>query len=77
MRICSACGREYDPSTLTARERQVISLVAQGYANKEVGQRLGISRETVNNHMSNIADKLGARNRTHAAMMCAERGLLA
>ena len=57
---------------LTARELGVLSLVADGEANKEVAVNLGISERTVKNHMANILDKLGARSRAHAVRLAVE-----
>lgn len=60
----------FDPSLarLTEREAGVLRLVACGYSNKEVGRVLGISDGTVKNHMSDILQKLDARDRTHAVL---------
>jgi DNA-binding NarL/FixJ family response regulator len=55
------------PDALTAREREVMSLVAQGLPNKLVARRLVISEKTVKNHIRAIYEKLGAGNRTEAA----------
>ena len=51
---------------LSQREMEVFRLVAEGHANREVGQRLFISEKTVKKHVSNILSKLGATNRTQA-----------
>jgi DNA-binding NarL/FixJ family response regulator len=60
----------FDPSLarLTEREAGVLRLVACGYSNKEIGRVLGISDGTVKNHMSDILQKLDARDRTHAVL---------
>lgn len=52
---------------LTPKERDVITLVADGYADKEIGRRLDISPRTVQTHLGNVILKLKARNRTNAA----------
>ena len=57
---------------LTARERQVLELIAEGLSNREISQRLFISTKTTSVHVSSILRKLGASSRTQAAMM-AER----
>lgn len=62
---------------LTARELDVLCLVAQGQSNKRVGVLLGISEETVKTHMKNILMKLGASDRAHAVALALGRGLLA
>jgi DNA-binding NarL/FixJ family response regulator len=53
--------------SLTARESEVLSLVAQGLGNKEIGHRLGISPRTVKVHVGNIFRRIGVTNRTSAA----------
>jgi DNA-binding NarL/FixJ family response regulator len=53
---------------LTEREIAVLRLVASGYSNKEIGQALSISGGTVKNHMTEIMEKLNARDRTHAVL---------
>jgi DNA-binding NarL/FixJ family response regulator len=53
---------------LTERELGVLRLVAGGYSNKEIGRVLGISDGTVKNHMTEILQKLDARDRTHAVL---------
>src|SRR5579885_3905097 len=50
-------GRERSP--LSAREREIVALVAQGYKNKEMAEKMFISEQTVKNHLHNIFDKLG------------------
>jgi DNA-binding NarL/FixJ family response regulator len=62
---------------LTDREMDVLKQVATGKANKEIGVQLGISEETVKSHMRNILAKLGANDRTHAAMIAVRRGIIA
>jgi two-component system, NarL family, nitrate/nitrite response regulator NarL len=52
---------------LTARERQVVALIDQGLSNKEIAARLCLELSTVKNHVHNLIEKLGARNRTDAA----------
>ncbi len=61
---------------LTAREIDVLRLVADGRSNKVVGTTLGISEDTVKAHMKNILSKLDARDRTHAVAICLRRGIL-
>ena len=53
---------------LTERELAVLRLVAGGYSNKEIGRTLGISDGTVKNHLTEILEKLQARDRTHAVL---------
>ena len=61
---------------LSPREREVIQIVAHGGSNKEIGQRLGISEETVKGYMRSILPKLGASDRTHAVTLSLQRGIL-
>jgi DNA-binding NarL/FixJ family response regulator len=61
---------------LTAREREILRLVAEGLANKEIGARLGISERTVKFHVGEILGRLGAPNRARAVAIAQQRGLL-
>ena len=62
--------------TLTAREHQVLQLMAQGLANKQIGGRLSISLHTVKFHVASILAKFGAMSRTEAVTLGARRGLV-
>lgn len=62
--------------TLTARESEILALVAEGRSNGEIGKQLFISAKTVSVHVSNILAKLGASGRTEAAAIARRRGLL-
>jgi DNA-binding NarL/FixJ family response regulator len=61
---------------LTAREVQVLELLAEGLPNKAIAGRLGISDQTVKFHVSSISGKLGAKNRTDAVRRAVRRGLI-
>ena len=61
---------------LTAREVQVLSLVADGLSNKAIAARLNVSDETVKFHLTSIFGKLGAANRTDAVRQALRRGLV-
>lgn len=61
---------------LTARELQVLALIRDGYKNKQIAAELTISENTVNFHIKNVVDKLGANDRTHAVTIATRRGLL-
>jgi DNA-binding NarL/FixJ family response regulator len=63
-------------SSLTAREVEVLTLVAKGCRNKEVATALFISEETVQGHMKHILSKLGVNDRTGAAIVAAQRGII-
>jgi DNA-binding NarL/FixJ family response regulator len=63
-----------EPS-LTAREREVIGLVAAGHTNQQIATRLGVSERTARTHVSNILSKLGLSSRTQAALWAERNGL--
>jgi LuxR family quorum sensing-dependent transcriptional regulator len=50
---------------LTPREKEVIALSAEGLTSSQIAERLGVSARTVNQHVDNVADKLGTKNRAH------------
>jgi DNA-binding NarL/FixJ family response regulator len=56
------------PGDLTAREREVLDLLAEGASNRQIARSLGLSLKTVQNHVSRILDKLQAADRTQAAL---------
>ena len=61
-------------TTLTAREREVLALMARGLPNKQIAARLSISLHTVKFHVASILSKLGAASRTEAVMLGARQG---
>ena len=61
---------------LTGREQEVLTLVAEGHTNKEIGRKLNIAEDTVKKHVQSIIAKLGASDRTNATMMAARAGLI-
>ncbi len=61
---------------LSARELEVLALVAGGFSNREIGERLFITEGTVKNHVSNVLAKLDVRDRTQAILRAQELGLL-
>ena len=61
---------------LTAREIEVLELLAEGLSNKGIAGRLGISDQTVKFHVSSITGKLGAHSRTAAVRLAVRRGLI-
>ncbi len=61
---------------LSAREREVLALMAEGLANKQIAPRLGISEHTVKAHVAAVFAKLGAGTRAEAVVTAARRGLL-
>ena len=64
------------PERLTAREIDVLELVAEGLPNKAIAERLGISDQTVKFHLASILGKLGASNRTVAVRRAVRAGLV-
>ena len=68
-----ARGRERSP--LSQREREIVSLVAQGYKNREMAEKMFISEQTVKNHLHNIFDKLGVSDRLELALYAIHKGL--
>ncbi|RDG40069.1 response regulator transcription factor [Streptomyces corynorhini] len=64
------------PDGLTAREAEVLSLVAEGLSNKEIAQRLHIGAATVKTHINNLFAKIGARDRAQAVRYAYQRGLI-
>ncbi|PYU09720.1 MAG: DNA-binding response regulator, partial [Acidobacteria bacterium] len=61
-------GPRREKPLLSNREKQIVQLVAQGYRNKEMGEKLFISEQTVKNHLHNIFDKLGVSDRLELAL---------
>jgi two-component system NarL family response regulator len=62
--------------SLTSREVAVLELVAKGMSNKEIGAALFVSETTIKYHLKNIYSKLGASDRTEAALVATQRGIL-
>lgn len=69
--------RERDAAALSARQQEILQLIAEGATNEEIALRLYLSRHTVKQHTSALYRKLGARNRTHAVQAARCRGLIA
>jgi DNA-binding NarL/FixJ family response regulator len=61
---------------LTAREVEILKLVAMGLANKQIAYRLKVSEKTVRNHISNMYEKLGIQGRSQAVIYAAKKGLI-
>ena len=64
------------PFGLTPREREVLSLVVAGCANKEIAQRFAVSEETIKHHLTRMFDKVGATNRLELALTATRNGLV-
>ncbi len=67
--------RNRERSPLSQREREIVSLVAQGYKNREMAEKMFISEQTVKNHLHNIFDKLGVSDRLELALYAIHKGL--
>jgi DNA-binding CsgD family transcriptional regulator len=77
--VATAPQDDVDPSgsePLTARELEVLELLAQGLPNKSIALGLGISDQTVKFHVASICGKLGAANRTDAARRALRQGVI-
>jgi two-component system response regulator DevR len=68
--------RLQEQSLLTEREREVLRLLAEGLANREIGERLYLSADTVKTHLGNIYRKLGVEGRTQAVVIALQKKLL-
>ena len=62
-------------AALSPREREVLTLVAQGLTNRQIAERLVIAEATARNHVSHILDRLGMSRRAEAAAFAAQMGL--
>jgi len=87
VRVVNAGGQYFPPeisdrvsqriqSDISSREIEVLRLIAQGKANKEIGAKLGISEGTVKNHLTHIFTKLGAADRAQALTIAVKRQLV-
>jgi two-component system, NarL family, response regulator len=74
--VANAIAAQAGEITLTRRELDVLSLVAQGQSNRSIGEALSITEETVKGHVKNLLSKLGANDRAHAAALGLKRGLI-
>lgn len=75
-RVAAVLAAQISGPDLSGRELDVLRLVAGGLANKEIGDSLDISEFTVKNHVRSILEKLGAADRTQAATMAIQRGII-
>jgi DNA-binding NarL/FixJ family response regulator len=74
--IAARLAEHLGEESLTSRELEVLRLIRDGFRNKQIADRLSIAEVTVNFHIRNLVDKLGANDRTHALMIALRRGLL-
>ena len=74
-RLVDALAADHRPEQpLTAREQDVLDLLARGYANKRIARELGIAEKTVKTHVSHVLAKLGVSDRTQAALYATRAG---
>jgi DNA-binding NarL/FixJ family response regulator len=74
--VAARLAEHLGEDNLTPREMEVLGLIRDGYRNKQIADQLSISETTVNFHIKNLVDKLGANDRTHAVTIALRRGLL-
>ena len=74
--IAAHLAEHYSDEALTAREIEVLRQIAGGNRNRDIGERLFISEETVKVHIKHIMDKLGASDRTQAVAIAVRRGII-
>lgn len=72
----TAAGAAAPPEPLTAREAQILALLAEGLVNKQIAARLGISRHTVKTHLAALFHKLGVSTRAEAVAAGARAGVI-
>ena len=72
--VARAVVHQPPSDALSAREIEVLRLVAHGYSNQRAAQQLGLKEDTIKAHMKTISSKLGARDRTHAVTIALKRG---
>jgi len=75
--VAARLAEHLGDETLTPRELDVLRLIRDGHRNKQIADDLGIAEGTVNFHIKNLVDKLGANDRAHAVTIAIRRGLLA
>lgn len=74
--VAAKLAEHLGEENLTARELDVLRLIRDGHRNKQIAGELGIAETTVNFHIKNLVDKLGANDRTHAVTIAIRRGLV-
>jgi len=75
-RLVDAIATDQPVERLTPREREVLVLVGRGMSNKRIARELGLSEKTVKTHVANVLHKLGATDRTQAAVYAVRTGLI-
>ena len=74
--VAAALAAQMPRPDLSARELQVLELIVAGLANKQIAYTLNIAEYTVKNHVKNILDKLAVQDRTQAATVAIQRGII-
>lgn len=74
--IASRLAERMTRSNLTPREHEILKILAKGFTNKQIGHALGISDNTVRNHINSIIEKLEVSDRTEATKMAIQRGII-
>jgi DNA-binding NarL/FixJ family response regulator len=74
--VAAALAAQMPRPDLSAREVQVLELIVQGLANKQIAYSLGIAEHTVKNHVKSILSKLSVQDRTQAATVAIQRGII-
>jgi two-component system, NarL family, response regulator len=74
--VAAALAAQIPRPDLSAREIQVLELIVRGLANKQIAYALTIAEHTVKNHVKNILSKLGVQDRTQAATVAIQRGII-
>jgi two-component system, NarL family, response regulator len=75
-RIAARLAQRMSRSSLTARELEILEMMAKGLTNKEIGSALQISGNTARNHVNNIIEKLAVADRTEAVTIAIQQGLI-
>jgi DNA-binding NarL/FixJ family response regulator len=74
--VAARLAAHYTDEDLTRRELDVLGLIRDGHRNKQIADKLGIAETTVNFHVRNLVEKLGAHDRANAVVLAIRRGLL-
>ena len=74
--VAAALAEHAGEEELSARELDVLRLIAAGNANKEIAAQLSVTEETVKSHVTSILSKLAANDRTHAVTLALQRGII-
>jgi DNA-binding NarL/FixJ family response regulator len=74
--VAASLAAQMPRPDLSSREVQVLELIVQGLANKQIAYSLGIAEHTVKNHVKSILSKLGVQDRTQAATAAIQRGII-